>query len=100
MDRCVVRQAIKEKETGKITGYELIFQGGKDSLYNNNEASAADTISDFLVANSTKIIHAAATSSPDYKLPGKDNWSVLPSGQISARYSRHTGECPAPNPRQ
>ena len=57
MDRCVVRQAIKEKETGKITGYELIFQGGKDSLYNNNEASAADTISDFLVANSTKIIN-------------------------------------------
>ncbi len=29
MDRCVVRQAIKEKETGKITGYELIFQGGR-----------------------------------------------------------------------
>lgn len=57
MDRCVVRQAIKEKETGKIIGYELIFQGGKDSLYNNNEASAADTISDFLVANSTKIIN-------------------------------------------
>lgn len=57
MDRCVVRQAIKEKETGKIIGYELVFQGGKDSMYNNNEASAADTISDFLVANSAKIIH-------------------------------------------
>lgn len=57
MDRCVVRQAIKEKESGKIIGYELIFQGGRDSLYNNNEASAADTISDFLVANSTKIIN-------------------------------------------
>lgn len=57
MDRCVVRQAIKEKETGKIIGYELVFQGGKDSLYNHNEASAADTISDFLVANSTKIVN-------------------------------------------
>lgn len=57
MDRCVVRQAIKEKETGKIIGYELVFQGGKDSMYNNNEASAADTISDFLVANSAKIVN-------------------------------------------
>ena len=57
MDRCVVRQAIKETKTGKIIGYELVFQGGKDSMYNNNEASAADTISDFLVANSAKIVN-------------------------------------------
>ena len=57
MDRCVVRQAIKEKQSGKIIGYELIFQGGKDSMYNSSEASAADTISDFLVANSAKIIN-------------------------------------------
>ena len=57
MDRCVVRQAIKEKQTGKIIGYELVFQGGKDSMYNSSEASAADTISDFLVANSAKIIN-------------------------------------------
>ena len=57
MDRCVVRQAIKEKQTGKIIGYELVFQGGKDSMYNSSEASAADTISDFLVANSAQIIN-------------------------------------------
>lgn len=57
MDRCVVRQAIKEKQTGKIIGYELVFQGGKDSMYNSSEASAADTISDFLVANSAKIVN-------------------------------------------
>ena len=30
MDRCVVRQAIKEKQSGKVIGYELVFQGGKD----------------------------------------------------------------------
>ena len=57
MDRCVVRQAIKEKQSGKIIGYELVFQGGKDSMYNSSEATAADTISDFLVANSAKIIN-------------------------------------------
>ena len=57
MDRCVVRQAIKEKQSGKVIGYELVFQGGKDSMYNSSEATAADTISDFLVANSEKIIN-------------------------------------------
>ncbi len=57
MDRCVVRQAIKEKQSGKVIGYELVFQGGKDSMYNSSEATAADTISDFLVANSAKIIN-------------------------------------------
>ncbi len=57
MDRCVVRQAIKDTKTGQIYGYELLFQGGRDSLYNNNETSAADTISNFLLANSTKIIN-------------------------------------------
>lgn len=55
MDRCVVRQAIKDTKTEKIAGYELLFQGGKDSMY-NGELTAADTISNFLLANSTKII--------------------------------------------
>lgn len=57
MDRCVVRQAIKDVKEERIIGYELLFQGGKDSLYNNNENSAADTISNFLLSNSAKIIN-------------------------------------------
>ncbi|MCI8711720.1 MAG: HDOD domain-containing protein [Ruminococcus sp.] len=57
MDRCVVRQAIKDVKEERIVGYELLFQGGKDSLYNNNETSAADTISNFLLSNSAKIIN-------------------------------------------
>lgn len=57
MDRCVVRQAIKDVSTGRIAGYELLFQTGKGSLYNDNETSAADTISSFLLANSTKIVN-------------------------------------------
>ncbi len=56
MDRCVVRQAIKDPKSEKIAGYELLFQSGRDSLY-NNDTSAADTILNFLLANSSKIIN-------------------------------------------
>ncbi len=56
MDRCVVRQAIKDPHTEKIAGYELLFQSGRESLY-NNDTSAADTILNFLLANSSKIIN-------------------------------------------
>lgn len=56
MDRCVVRQAIKEKTTGSIIGYELLFQGSDDSFYGEPETSAADTISNFLLNNSKKLV--------------------------------------------
>lgn len=55
MDRCVVRRPIKETKTEKIIGYELLFQGGSDSFYNESESSVADTISGFLLNNSSKI---------------------------------------------
>lgn len=56
MDRCVVRQAIKEKTTGSIIGYELLFQGSNDSFFDEPETSAADTISNFLLNNSKKLV--------------------------------------------
>lgn len=55
MDRCVVRQPIKEMKTEKVVGYELLFQGGSDSFYDETETSVADTISGFLLNNSSKI---------------------------------------------
>jgi len=57
MDKCVVRQAIKDVKTEQIMGYELLFQGGRDGLYDSNNNSAADTISNFLLSNSAKIIN-------------------------------------------
>ncbi len=51
-----MRQAIKDPKSEKIAGYELLFQSGRDSLY-NNDTSAADTILNFLLANSSKIIN-------------------------------------------
>ena len=56
MDRCVVRQAIKETMTGNIIGYELLFQGSDDSFYDEPETSAADMISNFLMNNSNKFV--------------------------------------------
>ncbi|BDF35670.1 diguanylate cyclase [Lachnospiraceae bacterium] len=56
MDRCVVRQAIKETMTGNIIGYELLFQGSNDSFYDEPETSAADMISNFLMNNSNKFV--------------------------------------------
>lgn len=35
MDKCVVRQAIKDRETDAIFGYELMIQGDEESLYNS-----------------------------------------------------------------
>jgi EAL and modified HD-GYP domain-containing signal transduction protein len=57
MDRCVVRRAIKETKTGKIKGYELLFQGGDDSFYDQPETSTADTITTFLTNNSSKFVN-------------------------------------------
>lgn len=56
MDRCVVRQAIKETTTGDIIGYELLFQGSSDSFYDEPETSAADMIANFLMNNSNKFV--------------------------------------------
>lgn len=55
MDKCVVRQAIKEVESEKVIGYELMIQGGSDEFYEQSEAAAADTISEFFMNNSHKI---------------------------------------------
>lgn len=57
MDRCVVRQAIKETATGRIIGYELLFQGGEESFFEQSESSAADTIVNFLINNSSKFVN-------------------------------------------
>ncbi len=55
MDKCVVRKAIKNVKTDDIAGYELLFQEDDDSLYNNSEVNAANTIATFLMDNNGKI---------------------------------------------
>ena len=41
MEKCVVRQAIKDIRTDSIVGYELMVQDDKDSLYNPSTDSIA-----------------------------------------------------------
>ena len=55
MDKCVVRKAIKNVKVDEIAGYELLFQEDDDSLYNNSEVNAANTIATFLMDNNGKI---------------------------------------------
>lgn len=55
MDKCVVRQAIKEVDSQKIIGYEILFQTSGEDLYSRAENSAADTMINFLMQNSSKI---------------------------------------------
>lgn len=55
MDKCVVRKAIKNVKVDEIAGYELLFQEDDDSLYNNSEVNAANTIATFLMDNTGKI---------------------------------------------
>ena len=55
MDKCVVRKAIKNIRADEIAGYELLFQEDDDSLYNNSEVNAANTIATFLMDNTGKI---------------------------------------------
>ena len=58
MDKCVVRQAIKEQKTDSIVGYELLIQSDEDSLYNpSSDSIAANAITAFLSENSTRIFH-------------------------------------------
>ena len=55
MDKCVVRKAIKAVKAEEIAGYEMLFQEDNDSLYNNSEVNAANTIATFLMDNTGKI---------------------------------------------
>lgn len=55
MDKCVVRKAIKAVKADEIVGYEMLFQEDNDSLYNNSEVNAANTIATFLMDNTGKI---------------------------------------------
>lgn len=55
MDKCVVRQAIKEVDNQNIIGYEILFQTSGEDLYSRSENSAADTMINFLMQNSSKI---------------------------------------------
>lgn len=55
MKNCVVRQAIKELETGASVGYELLIQEDKDSLYNSSDDVAANAMIAFLSENSGSI---------------------------------------------
>ncbi|MGC4019607.1 MAG: EAL domain-containing protein [Muricomes sp.] len=53
----MVRRAIKETSTGKVIGYELLFQDSRDNLLAQPETSAADMISNFLMSNSNKFVN-------------------------------------------
>ncbi len=56
MDNCVVRQAIKDRQTDAIVGYELMIQGDEESLYNpSSDSVAANTMVAFLSENSNRI---------------------------------------------
>lgn len=55
MDKCVVRQAIKEVNSQNIIGYEILFQTSGEDLYSRTENSAADTMINFMMQNSSKI---------------------------------------------
>lgn len=62
MDKCVVRQAIKEQDTDTIVGYELMVQGDEDTLYNSSaDSSAANMMSAFLSENSNRIFNEKRT---------------------------------------
>lgn len=62
MDKCVVRQAIKEQKTDTIVGYELMVQGDEETLYNSSSDSvAANTMVAFLSENSNRIFNEKQT---------------------------------------
>ena len=61
MEKCVVRQAIKNSSDGEIIGYELLMQDG-ESFYNSSlEAAAAGTIIGFLTENSGRLFNDKKT---------------------------------------
>ncbi len=56
MEKCVVRQAIKDIRTDTIIGYELMVQEDMDSLYNpSTDSVAANAMVSFLSENSGAI---------------------------------------------
>lgn len=62
MDKCVVRQAIKDQKKGAVIGYELMIQEDNDSFYNSSSDSvAANTMVAFLSENSNRIFKEKAT---------------------------------------
>lgn len=62
MDKCIVRQAIKETGNDMVTGYELLIQLDADSLYNSNsDSAAANAIISFLTENSSRIFNEKKT---------------------------------------
>lgn len=62
MDRCVVRQAIKDSKTDAIVGYELMIQGDEASLYNaNTDSVAAGAMVGFLSENTNRIFNEKLT---------------------------------------
>lgn len=62
MDKCVVRQAIKEQKTDTIIGYELIVQSDEDTLYNSSTDSVvANAMVAFLSENSNRIFNEKRT---------------------------------------
>lgn len=53
MEKCVVRQAIKDIRTDAVVGYELMIQEDKDSLYNpSTDSVATNAMVSFLSENS------------------------------------------------
>lgn len=53
MEKCVVRQAIKDIRDDAVIGYELMIQEDKDSLYNpSSDSVAANAMVSFLSENS------------------------------------------------
>lgn len=62
MDKCVVRQAIKARETGTVIGYELVIQDDSDSFYNSgSDSMAANAMVAFLSENSNRIFKEKST---------------------------------------
>lgn len=62
MDKCIVRQTIKNLKNDTVTGYELLIQLDADSLYNSNsDTAAANAIISFLTENSSRIFNEKKT---------------------------------------
>ncbi len=62
MDKCVVRQAIKDREKGTVIGYELVVQDDSESFYNSgSDSMAANAMVSFLSENSNRIFKEKST---------------------------------------
>lgn len=62
MDKCVVRQAIKDLKNDEIIGYELMIQSDGNDLYDNgSDGVAANTMISFFSENSKRIFDDKCT---------------------------------------